>query len=264
MDSWFGSVADDDRFCFTSVARLKAALRNPRVVDAVLIDVGPPGKSDAALKKLPKVEKLELIEQEIEYRLKAKQSLWKGTDFLEALAGEMFLAESLPTTLKREIWHSVAKENALLRPVAEYLKAEGFETYAEVKMGRNRIDVLGHQKKQLLGLIPERFVGVELKNSLAQNKRGLDQLVAFADFTHTTWLACTPWFGAEYLAWFAKADAVHHWDPEALQKKLARAGMGLLVVEPDGVRVIVPAKDASVGATKIAELRKHMTPKNAV
>jgi hypothetical protein len=258
VDSWFKDKHDNALYCFARVSQLRTAMKSARVIDALFVDLNPPGKG-APDRKLPREDKLEIIDQELRYRLKAKASRWRGASFLEALAGELW-SGSLPKAQKKAIWHSVAREADLLRPIVELFRADGLATYQEVKMGRYSADVLAHQAKRLLGLVPERFIAIELKNEISEFKRGLNQLATFADYTHTTYMACTASFGAEYLHWHANAATVRHWDPDALTSQLRRAGIGLLLlVEPDGFIEVLPAAETGVEEAKVAELRKEMS-----
>ena len=57
---------------------------------------------------------------------------------------------------------------------------------------------------------------MELKNSEAQLRRGLDQMTAFAEYVNEVWLACTPLMAAEYLHKHTASKTVRRWDPEVV------------------------------------------------
>jgi hypothetical protein len=91
--------------------------------------------------------------------------------------------------------------------------------YAEVPCGTKRPDLVGVKKARLLSR--GRTVAVELKNSEAQLRRGLDQMTTFAEYVNEVWLACTPLMAAEYLHKHTASKTVRHWDPEVLNRKRA-------------------------------------------
>jgi len=92
---------------------------------------------------------------------------------------------------------------------------------------------------------------VELKNSEAQLRRGLDQMTAFAEYVNEVWLACTPLMAAEYLHKHTASKTVRRWDPEVLNRKVSEFGSGLLIVADSGGRVIEAVVPSRMNAAKL-------------
>ena len=132
------------------------------------------------------------------------------------------------------------KESELAAPVAKYMRQFEFEVYGEVPVGRNRADLVGYKESFFAG--PHVAI-VELKNAMADFKRGSDQLSTYSGYANEVWVACTPWLAASFLNDHAGGKAVHAWDPQWLEKKLKSIGCGLLLVEGTEVsRVLEPRK----------------------
>jgi len=256
MDDWFYEAEEDEheRYCFARRECLQTALEQPKVLDALMVDLGVPGKP-AANRRLPAEKKVEAIAKEIAYRCDQPTSMWYEAAPLEVLAGELWMSR-LAATPRAELWPKVRKEADLLAPIAADLREQDMEVYAEIPMGRKRIDVLGHRQKGWFR--SEKVWGVELKNELSQLKRGLDQMTTFAQYSTRIYLACTPALGAQFLAAHAKARGVMRWDPEILSAKLERAGIGLWLVEGNEVFEVLEAPDTDIDDPKMEELMEHL------
>jgi len=90
---------------------------------------------------------------------------------------------------------------------------------------------------------PEQFVVAVAPfadgESLAADLEGLS---SDAHFAHEHYLACAPAVALGYIALQARATLPTRWDSLVLERKLRGAGIGLLLVERDGVSLYVPAR----------------------
>lgn len=256
MQKWFSRADEDSLWCYARVEALEKAIANPKVLDVVLLSCGAVGTTDK-LKKMPVEDKIDTITKALATR-RTMKGAFHGVHELEQLAA-MIYGLDVPANVRNAVWPKVSKEADLLKPVSKYFKDEGFEVFAEVPMGRARIDVLARKKGGWFSA--QRLVGVELKNDLAQLKRGLDQMTTFADYTHQIYLACTPALAAEYVASHVHGRAVQVWDAEVLNEKLKRAGIGLLLVRGNDVAEVLEADDTGIREQKVKELEAYLSGK---
>jgi hypothetical protein len=73
-------------------------------------------------------------------------------------------------------------------------------------------------------------------------ERELPLLATEAGFAHEHYIACTPFTALDYLARAARADGALRWDPFVLDRHLRSAGIGLLLLEPEGLLLYLPAR----------------------
>lgn len=161
-------------------------------------------------------------------------------------------AEKLGPRIRDVIFSAVRRESDLYVPVAAWLKEKGLQTYPEVPMGRCRADVVGYREGNWLR--GTSVVAVELKAADEQMKRGLDQIATYRSYAHRVYMACTPAEIADYLDRHAEARGVHHWDDEALYRKLTAIDCGLLIVEGTKVFEFIEPTETEVDSKKLAEV----------
>jgi len=83
----------------------------------------------------------------------------------------------------------------------------------------------------------------------------LEPLMAEAHFAHEHYVACTPATALGYLGLQARRTQPPRWDSLVLERKLRGAGVGLLLVEPDGVLLHLPARyDSHPPEPRLVEL----------
>lgn len=204
--------------------------------------------TEASLKRLSVDEKSKAIIHQLEHLASSANCLWYKQEASTILVAH--LRESLPATLRTEVFGGVDREADLLDPVVKHFVKKGFEVFAEVPMGRNRADVAAIKPGFLWG---KTVVAVELKNQLEQLKRATDQLTTFSDYAHETYLACTPLLAHDYLRWHAKSAGATKWDSNCLARKLSKIGAGLLLVD-DGVTCVHAAKSGSPESTHLQDV----------
>lgn len=241
---FFGN-ADTARFCYLRAAALDEAIGDERIVDGLVKQLEVPGKP-AVLKAMSAREKLAAVEHQIETFRSSPTSIWRGVNPAEVLAASIFRASlggALPQKVGTGLWHDVKNEEVLAAPVAVWLRGYKLTTYKEVPLGMKRADLFAYRDGGFFG--ETLSVVVELKNDYEQLKRGLDQMTTFAQYAHETYLACTPYFAADYLDRHSEGAKVRHWEANVLREKLEAFGFGLLLVEGERVyEVMKPMRRA--------------------
>lgn len=264
MKAWFRDVESTDWFAYLPVPILETLVDDAAFLDLLLATSGVTTKA-SSLKAMSVEEKRRAVKTIVESHKNQPGAVTHGLHELEILAvllGQATAAAKMPAKYVKMLWPSVKKEADLLAPVAAHYRTEKYEVYREIPMGRKRVDILCHKPAGFLRA--EHLIAIELKNSLAELKRGIDQLTTFADYAHSVYLACTPALAVEFLTDHASARGVHKWDPKALENKLSRAGIGLLIVRENDVFEVARARASKLKEEKRAELTAHMIPKNIV
>lgn len=246
----------EERYCYLRNERLRDLVTTDRVLDALVHQLGVPGKA-STLKGLSSIEKLNALVEHIKYEANSPISRWHKVDPYEVLAANIYEAEKLPSTLVKTAFSCVKAEKDLATPVMRWLKQAGFDdVYKEVPMGTKRADVLGYKKGGFFR--SELLVAIELKNEGNQMKRALDQLVVFREYSHQVYLACTPFVAAEEVQRHADGKGVKHWDAGVFDRKLIDTGFGLLLVEGDQVTDHIGPRASNPNASKIVEIKEQL------
>jgi hypothetical protein len=244
-----------DRFSYAGYAPLLEAGSTLAALDALMKVLKVPGKP-TSVQRLGPDEKADAIIKQIEHLRTAPTSPWKGAHSADVFVGMMY--ESATPEMRAALFGAVANENALKLPVAAQMRSRGLDVFHEIPMGQNQADLVGHRAPALLGMIDATVVAIELKNDLRQLKRGFDQLTTYQDYATETYLACTPALAHEYLRAHARARGVHAWDPEALNRKLTKLGVGLLLVEGDSVETVLSAEEQSLTKARYREVKDQL------
>ncbi|HEY5376292.1 MAG TPA: hypothetical protein VIK01_21575 [Polyangiaceae bacterium] len=138
--------------------------------------------------------------------------------------------------------------------MAIWLRSQGFEASDEVPIGKKRADVVGHRAPSFGGLVSRKIIAVELKNDVKEFERAMDQMSTYRQYAHEVYLACPPAMAMQYLQDHARARGVNAWNTRILDEKLSGVGLGLLLVERDGVSVHLAARGADLSPPNVAEL----------
>lgn len=255
---WAGR--DATRYCYLRLGVLESLLKDERVLNALMETLEVPGKK-TALAKLSATEKVAAIDRQIAHFQSTPTSIWYNVEAGEVLAASVWSSD-LPDKIVLDAFGDVKAESDLCVPVLRWIASSDLQAYAEVPLGRYRVDVLGYRRSGFF--TSERIVSVELKNDLEQFKRALDQLATFRDYSTCVYLACTPSLAAQYLEKHADARNVRHWDPQALTRKLEPLGVGLLLVEREQVFEYIRPREAKVEkrfAVELADALANMKPR---
>lgn len=243
-------IDESKYYCYLPGTFLRACLEEHEMLDGLIKILEIPAKP-AQLRTLSIVDKRESMTQHVAHLAKLKTSQWYGVELPEILAAHMMSFRDRKGSPL--LFAPVKKEADLLAPVAAWLSARGgFDVFKEVPMGTKRVDVLGYRKGGFFR--GDLAIAVELKNDIEQLKRGLDQMSTFSDYAHQVYLACTPLMAAQYLFKHAEARNVGHWDPEVLNNKLRKVGIGLLLVRDKDVEELITPRESTPKEKKFHEV----------
>ena len=247
----FGFFTDPDatRYCYLRLRRLKEAIKDPRIVDALMRELDVP--SDGAGASSPR-KKMAAIELHIDRLRALKASVWYGAPLAEVLAAAIFSARKIANGAVDNLFNEVARKEDLAEPITLWLGISGFNVHKDLPAGMSAAEVFGYQIGRFM--TKPRILGIELNNDLSQLEPALARMTAFAEYTHATYLACTPALAAEFLVARVNEPNVEHWDPAALRTKLASRGFGLLLVEGDAVSESLAPKERRPDLVKAMEL----------
>jgi hypothetical protein len=242
----FGFFVDQDttRYCYLRLRRLKAAIKDAEVVDALVEELEVPGATGK--RKMPAVER------RIEELRRTKSSLWYEVPAPEVLAASIFKARKRPDGIVDDLFGQVSRIQALAPPLIDWLSLAGLTPHQGGVPGIGRANLVGYRGGQFLS--GSRIVGIEATNDAIGLERALDEMKAAGEPTHASYIACTPALAAEFLWAQATLPKVSRWDAEALRRRLQGSGCGLLLVEGDAVVQAVPPKERRPDSAKVAEL----------
>lgn len=122
--------ADDTRYCYLRLRLLKEAIKDPKVLDALLVGLAVPGKR---LNALPDSEKMELVERQIEHYRGTKTSIWYQVPAPEVLAASIFRSK-LSDKVVANLFSDVGKEADLAAPIIRWVNAQKLTPYAEIPL----------------------------------------------------------------------------------------------------------------------------------
>lgn len=234
----FGFFADPDRtrYCYLRLRRLKKAIADTNVLDALVAQLeiaAEPGSSPC--------DRMAAIERQIDRLRATGSSIWHQAPAPDVLAGALFAAsKDAAAGPLAELFSRAPEAAALAPPVATWLVGTGLTLFNRLPPG-SAFDQVGYDKAAFSGL---RVVGVSLKNDASQIDDALESMKPFVRYTQSMHLALTPAAAAEYLT--ACATATGRWDSEALARRLQPLGVGLLMVEGDAVAPAVLAKTRAI------------------
>jgi hypothetical protein len=213
-------------YCYLRGTALKELLDHNTVLDLLIEELSVPVKP-AHLKRMSKDDKIDAIERTALDHQEHPKAIWYGVSVPEILAGAL-LRSKTRNRYVAAVSYRPKRDAELEKPVASWLVNRGVRVYSEVPTGTKRADMIGYKKGGVLSTA--HVVIVELKNSIDQLKRALDQMTTFGEYAHEVYLGCSSAMAAEYVTKHASANGVEQWDPEVLNNKLRSFGFGLLLV----------------------------------
>jgi hypothetical protein len=251
-----GFFADQDatRYCHLRLRRLKAAVKDPQILAALLRDLGA-GAADST--GASSARKRAAIERRIEALRRTEASPWHDVPAPEVLAALIFESKHLARGAVDELFTRARDVERVVAAVTAWLKGSGLAPVRNIAFGTGRVDLVGYRRGLLSG---PRVVAIQLKNDVSELEDVFDGLRTLAPYTNATYLACTPYLAAEYVAACAARSNVRRWDGEALRRKLQAAGAGLLLVEGDAVSQALLPKERPLDAGKVEAFVSTMTP----
>ncbi len=260
MHEWF-KYSEKTRYAYAKKDELLEAVLNPRNLGPLMATLEVPGKP-ATLKRLSADEKLEAISHQIEHLKAAPTSFWHGLDELDILAGAFWRAQ-ITKAARHRMWPSVRKEADLLLPMSRALEADGYQPFKEISTGRRRVDILGFKRSGFI-FKTDKLVAVELKNDFQELKKGFNQMTTYTSYANLVYLGCTPALCVQFLDEHTKGRRVKKWDPNALDEKLRRAGLGLSLIEGEETEDVIDAKWFEIDDEKKVEVLEQLRPATVV
>jgi len=247
----FGFFTDPDRtrYCYLRLRRLRDALKDPAILEALSQELEVPSAGPGALS--PR-QKLAAIERQIDGLRADKTSIWHDVAAPEVLAAAMFSARARAGGAVDELFNAAARKEALTPPIIDWLGLVGFAPDTLFPKGAARTDFVVSHGAQFL--TKPRLMGIELLNDAGLLSEALARMTECAEHTHTMYLACTPATAAAILLAHATAPGISRWEPSMLREKLDGLGFGLLIVEGDAVSESMPAKEKSPDPQAAARL----------
>ena len=241
-----GFFADPDRtrYCFLRLRRLKKAIADTDVLDALAAELQVAVQSGASPR-----DKMMAIEQGIDRLRATSTSIWHQVPAPEVLAASLYAASKRADgTPLGDLYSRVSDAAGLAPPVATWLVSAGLTLFDRLPPGSG-FDRVGYHKAAFSGL---RVVGIGIKNDASQIDDALESMKTFARYTQSMQLAVTPAVAAEYLT--ACAAATGRWDGAALARRLQPLGVGLLMVEGDAVSPAVLPKTRAIDGESLTAL----------
>jgi predicted DsbA family dithiol-disulfide isomerase len=211
-----------ERFCYLDRAFIDEVMENEVAQRNLAMQLGI-ALSSSHWDRLSSSKKAEQLLDAAAYQSRAPTK-WHGLQPLEVIAGVVLETIDIDHFLP-----AAGIEAELTLPVEMWLLDRGYDSFTEVPIGKNRIDVLGVHSKT------GEVVGIELKNDLSQMKRGVDQITEFGQFCDRMYLGVTPALAARYLAEHGNHRDTSGWDPRFLDDKLSSIQAGLLLVDVDAL-----------------------------
>jgi hypothetical protein len=219
---------DLTRFSYLRLRRLKEAVNDPRIVDALAREMDVPTGAG---------NPLDAIERRIEELRAAPGSFWQGVDAPEVLAASILKSRRHALEAIDELFSAVPRLQDLSKPLSEWLHAGGLAPQAGGVPRTGRANLLGARGGGTIA--SPRVVGIEVINDSAEIEVTLGE--KSIDNTHAAFVACTPAVAASFL-WF-NAVRQDRWDADALRRGLEPSGRGLLLVEGDAIAQAIRAKE---------------------
>ena len=242
----FGFFADPDRtrYCYLRLRRLKKAIADTNVLDAVAAQLNVEVESGASAR-----DKMAAIERHIDRLRATSTSIWYQAPAADVLAATLFAASKHAVAGPLgELFSRARDAAALAPPVATWLVGSGLTLFDRLPPG-SAFDKVGYHKAAFSGL---RVVGISIKNDATHIEDTLESMKPFARYTQSMQLALTPATAAEYLT--TCATATGRWDGEALARRLQPLGVGLLMIEGDAVSPAVLPKTRAIDAESLTAL----------
>jgi hypothetical protein len=239
----FGFFTDQDttRYCYLRLRRLKAAIKDDTIIDALAEELEVSGATGK--------KKLTAIERRIEELRATQSSPWHQVPAPEILAASIFRARKRTDQIDK-LFSQVARLRELTTPVVGWLGIAGLTPYQGGAPGMGRANLVGYRGGGLLTSV--RIVGIEAVNDPAELKLATDALRTARNHSHVWYIACTPATAAGYLWEQATAPGASRWDAQALDRKLRASGSGLLIVEGEAVAQAMLPKESKPDSAKLA------------
>jgi len=242
----FGFLVDQDttRHCYLRLRRLKAAVKDTRIVSVLAEELEVSGSTRG--------EKMASIERRIEQFRSTTGSLWYGVPGPEILAALIFKARRRAGAIVDELFGRAHRVQDLAAPLVSWLDLAGLDAYEGGEPGTGRANLVGFRGGRFVS--SARIVGIEATNDATELDRALDDMKTSRELMSASYVACTPALAAELLWAQATASAVPRWEADALGRRLREVGCGLLLVEGDAVALALLPKEWKLDKATLGQL----------
>ena len=239
----FGFFVDPDttRYCGLRLRRLKQAIKDPKILEALVEELEVAGAGSV---------KMAAIERRIEELRATKSSLWYEVAVPEVLAASIFRAKKLQGPPVDNLFRRISDVHELSAPLATWLDLAGLTAHPGTAPGLGRANLIGYRGRSMIG--GGHVVGIEAINDVDELGRALHEPKRARDNLTASYLACTPALTAEFL--WARTAISARWEKDALVQKAQAGGFGLLLVEGDGVSQAVLPLQRKVAPAKLAAI----------
>ncbi|HEY6080480.1 MAG TPA: hypothetical protein VIW29_16820 [Polyangiaceae bacterium] len=223
------------RYCYVSARSLEQLFAASGVLEGLLFELED---EDAA--PAPIAEQLARLQRSAIHlsvtRSRFHGLSWEEVVVLTAYSSKLF--DDVPW--KRELLRQPSPE-AFRATCRGWLDERASVVSHGHAIGRSRWPLVGGSPANSLHANPF-VIAVAPYTEAAALERELAPLAEELGFAHEHYVACTPATALEYLARVAQSQAASRWDPFALDRRLRTFGMGLLLIEPEGVLLYLPAR----------------------
>ncbi len=224
------------RHCFVRAAALDQLLETPGVLELLAHELG----ATPAASTLSLVEQLESIRSRA-IHLSVTRSPLRGLSVEEIIVLTAYSSCRFDhTALKRELSRRHTSHE-LHQACAGWLRQRSSVIHEGQRFGRPRWPMVG--ATSLDATSPTQFLiaVLPIADPTALDAQ-LEGLGAEANFAHEHYVACSLATALGYLAQQAHQTRPTHWDSLVLERKLRTFGVGLLLVEREGVLLYLPAR----------------------
>lgn len=235
------SLSHTDKWhCYVRPAALQALLETPGAVELLLDLLG--SEESASLESGTREQQLRSLRRQAIHLAVRPDSPFCGLSIEEILVLTAYTSDWFDkTTWKREVSRH-PDEREIEAACREWVH----DRTATIRTGQQ----LGSQRFRLVGyafadyVAPEQVVfAIAFCLSAHAMARDLDQLTAEGGFAHELYVACSPATALDYLELSSRsAGGTPRWDASALDRRLRRLGLGLLLVERERVALCMPAR----------------------
>lgn len=226
----------EHRHCFARASALDQLLETPGVLELLAEELGAtPASSPLSL-----VERLEGIRSRA-IHLSVTPSPLRGLSIEEIIVLTAYGSRRFDhTAFKRELSRQPNPQE-LHQACAGWLEQRSSVIHHGHRLGRPRWPMIGGSAADAISL-PQFTVAVVPIADPPTLEAQLERLGAEANFAHEHYLACSPATALGYLHHQAHLTRPAHWDSLVLERKLRTFGVGLLLVEREGVLLYLPAR----------------------
>lgn len=225
----------DRRHCYVRAAALDRLLETPGVLELLAAELGvtPP------LASLSLVEQLEAVRRRA-IHLAVTNSPFRGLSLEEIVLVTAYASTGLAhTAWKRELLRQPSQQE-LYRASEAWLRQRATFITSGSRLGRARWPLVGGASPDLDdGQFVVAVAPLSDQHTLGTD---LEHLASEANFAHEHYLACSPATALAFLGARARATNPPRWDSLVLDRELRTLGLGLLLLERDGLLLYLPAR----------------------